>query len=133
MTFWTFIQAYELWKNGEGKEFLDETLDDTHSSCKLMRCLQIALQCVQEDPNDRPNMLEISHMLRNENLDMKHPKRPAFSIKKDEDGDKSSTLSEGTGQVDTATITRLVARWCSFASNTVYNILAIAYNRVLNM
>ncbi|XP_027174115.1 uncharacterized protein LOC113773691 [Coffea eugenioides] len=102
--------AYELWKNGEGKEFLDETLDDTHSSCKLMRCLQIALQCVQEDPNDRPNMLEISHMLRNENLDMKHPKRPAFSIKKDEGGDKPSTQSEGTGQVDTATITRLVAR-----------------------
>ncbi|XP_027070848.1 receptor-like serine/threonine-protein kinase SD1-7 [Coffea arabica] len=102
--------AYELWKNGEGKEFLDETLDDTHSSCKLMRCLQIALQCVQEDPNDRPNMLEISHMLRNENLDMKHPKRPAFSIKKDEGGDKPSTQSEGTEQVDTATITRLVAR-----------------------
>mgnify|MGYP004708051363 FL=1 len=75
-----------------------------------MRCLQIALQCVQEDPNDRPNMLEISHMLRNENLDMKHPKRPAFSIKKDEGGDKPSTQSEGTEQVDTATITRLVAR-----------------------
>ncbi|KAL3535049.1 hypothetical protein ACH5RR_003510 [Cinchona calisaya] len=102
--------AYELWENGKGKDFLDEMLDDTDSSCKLMKCLQIALQCVQEYPKHRPTVLEISHMFRNENIDIKHPKRPAFCTKRDKDGDKTSISSEGTGLVDTATITSLVAR-----------------------
>ncbi|XP_021809031.1 serine/threonine-protein kinase BRI1-like 1, partial [Prunus avium] len=48
--------AYELWKEGKGMEFMDPSLDDTHSLCKLMRCLQIALLCVQENANDRPSM-----------------------------------------------------------------------------
>ncbi|CAI9098916.1 OLC1v1035648C1 [Oldenlandia corymbosa var. corymbosa] len=101
--------AYELWRNDKGQEFLDETLNDANSSFKLMTCLHIALQCVQEDPKDRPTMLEISYMLRNETTAMKQPKRPAFSITKDGDTEKSSA-SSGTGLVDTATITTLVPR-----------------------
>ncbi|KAH7568451.1 hypothetical protein JRO89_XS06G0001300 [Xanthoceras sorbifolium] len=45
--------AYKLWKDGKGMaEFMDSSLDDTYSSCKQMRCLQVALLCVQEVPND---------------------------------------------------------------------------------
>ncbi|KAJ4709631.1 Receptor-like kinase [Melia azedarach] len=52
-------RAYDLWKDGKGMKFVDQSLDDTDSSCKLIRCLQIALLCVQESPNDRPSMLEV--------------------------------------------------------------------------
>ncbi|KAJ4709636.1 cysteine-rich receptor-like protein kinase 19 [Melia azedarach] len=73
--------AYELWKDGKGKEFVDSTLDDAQCSCKLMRCLHIALLCVQENPNDRPSMLEIYSMLKTETTDVNLiPKKPAFSI-----------------------------------------------------
>ncbi|PKI18248.1 hypothetical protein CRG98_049478, partial [Punica granatum] len=78
--------AYETWISGEGMEFIDPSLVDSASSCKLTRCLQIALLCVQENPMDRPSMLEISSMLRNGTSEITSPKRPAFSIKKDEDG-----------------------------------------------
>lgn len=46
-----------------------------------MRCLHIALLCVQENPNDRPSMLEIYSMLKTETTDVNLiPKKPAFSI-----------------------------------------------------
>ncbi|KAK9175686.1 hypothetical protein WN944_027693 [Citrus x changshan-huyou] len=78
--------AYELWKGGKGVEFVDSFLDDRNSPCKLMRCLEIALLCVQENPNDRPSMLEVSSMLKNETTNTNTPKKPAFSKQVDEIG-----------------------------------------------
>ncbi|KAK9185766.1 hypothetical protein WN943_026125 [Citrus x changshan-huyou] len=78
--------AYELWKGGKGVEFVDSSRDDTNSPCKLMRCLEIALLCVQENPNDRPSMLEVSSMLKNETTNINTPKKPAFSKQVDEIG-----------------------------------------------
>ncbi|KAK4265317.1 hypothetical protein QN277_026384 [Acacia crassicarpa] len=71
--------AYILWKEGKGMEFMDASLDDTSSPCKLMRCLQIALLCVQKNAKDRPSMLEVGLMLRNKSNFMAIPKQPAYS------------------------------------------------------
>ncbi|XP_044488838.1 cysteine-rich receptor-like protein kinase 19 [Mangifera indica] len=71
--------AYELWNHGKAMEFMDETLDDTSLSCKLTRCLHIALLCVQENPMDRPSMPEVFSMLKTEMSNMMIPKKPAFS------------------------------------------------------
>nr|POE95698.1 g-type lectin s-receptor-like serine/threonine-protein kinase [Quercus suber] len=105
--------AYELWKEGKGMEFMDPTLDDTTSSCKLIRCMQIALLCVQENAIDRPSMLEVSSMLKNETIVVTNPKKPAFSTKRDE-GDKKDSKLQALQQeicsVDDLTITEVVAR-----------------------
>ncbi|XP_052181861.1 cysteine-rich receptor-like protein kinase 34 [Diospyros lotus] len=37
------IWLCELWKDGKGMEFVDPLLDDSSSSCKIMRCMQVAL------------------------------------------------------------------------------------------
>uniref|UniRef100_A0A7N2L117 non-specific serine/threonine protein kinase n=1 Tax=Quercus lobata TaxID=97700 RepID=A0A7N2L117_QUELO len=105
--------AYELWKEGKGMEFMDPTLDDTTSSCKLIRCMQIALLCVQENAIDRPSMLEVSSMLKNETLVVTNPKKPAFSTKRDEGDEKDpklQALQQEIFSVDDLTITELVAR-----------------------
>ncbi|KAL5547628.1 hypothetical protein UlMin_002859 [Ulmus minor] len=94
--------AYELWKRGKGMEFMDPALDDTLSKCKLLKCLQIALLCVEENANDRPSMLEVSSMLKNENSLAKIPKKPAFSLR--------SKASSGTCSVNEITISEEVAR-----------------------
>ncbi|KAK7824683.1 receptor-like serine/threonine-protein kinase sd1-8 [Quercus suber] len=86
------LLAYELWKDGKGMEFMDPALDDTTSSCKLIRCMQIALLCVQESAIDRPSMLEVSSMLKNETIVVTNPKKPAFSMKRDEGDEKDSRL-----------------------------------------
>ncbi|KAL5560728.1 hypothetical protein UlMin_036939 [Ulmus minor] len=99
--------AYELWKDGKGMEFMDPILNDTLSSCKLMKCMQIALLCVQKNANDRPSMLEVFSMLKNENTAMGIPQKPAFSCKNEEHNQEQQL---NIGSVDKATITVMVAR-----------------------
>ncbi|XP_010323173.2 cysteine-rich receptor-like protein kinase 34 isoform X2 [Solanum lycopersicum] len=102
--------AFEMFKDGDGMEFMDQSLDDTTHSCKLLKCMQIALLCVQKNPLDRPTMLEISSMFKNiENLVMNTPKRPAFSTRQDED-QVGNIIPNGEFDIDNATITQLVAR-----------------------
>ncbi|XP_031247796.1 cysteine-rich receptor-like protein kinase 19 [Pistacia vera] len=88
--------AYELWKDGKGTDFMDPSLDDMNSSCKLIKCLQIALLCVQENPNDRPSMLEVFSMLKNETFEVMSPKKPAFSIQADGDKETIFTFNDTT-------------------------------------
>ncbi|WMV36314.1 hypothetical protein MTR67_029699 [Solanum verrucosum] len=103
--------AFEMWRDGKGMEFMDESLDDKTSYCKLLNCMQIALLCVQKNPLDRPTMLEVSNMLKNiANLVIEFPKRPAFSVKEDEESLKKYGLVQEREEVDTATITQLIAR-----------------------
>ncbi|XP_028760835.1 receptor-like serine/threonine-protein kinase SD1-8 [Neltuma alba] len=35
--------AYELWKEGKGMEFINQSLDDTESYRKILRCMGVAL------------------------------------------------------------------------------------------
>ena len=94
-------------------EFMNPTLDDTTSSCKLIRCLQIALLCVQENTIDRPSMLEVSSMLKNETIVVTNPKKPTFSTKRDEGDEKDSKLQAlqiEIFSVDDSIITQVVAR-----------------------
>lgn len=80
-----FFQAYELWKNEEGTEFFDPSLDDS----------------------DRPAVLEILTMLNNETANIKVPRKPAFSVKSDED---ECIPEVKICSVNDATITQLIPR-----------------------
>ncbi|EYU31793.1 hypothetical protein ABFS82_11G036400 [Erythranthe guttata] len=74
--------AYEIWKDDKCMDFMDPSLDDNSSPCKMKRCMQVALLCVQEKWEDRPSMLEVSSMLKSETEIVPTPKIPAFSINK---------------------------------------------------
>ncbi|KAL5547610.1 hypothetical protein UlMin_002841 [Ulmus minor] len=105
--------AYELRKKGKGMKFIDSTLDDSSLPCKLLRCLQVALLCVQEYPVDRPSMLEVSSMLKNEYAVVISPKKPAFSINGDDDSAKQfckCKVREEICSVDDATISQVEPR-----------------------
>lgn len=52
---------------------------DPSSIREFPQCLHIALLCVQEHPEDRPNMTEVVSMLTNESSNLPLPKQPAFS------------------------------------------------------
>ncbi|KAK8659997.1 hypothetical protein V6N13_050933 [Hibiscus sabdariffa] len=102
--------AYELRREGKGMEFMDISLDDTTSSYKLLRCMHVALLCVQENANDRPTMLDVSSMLRNETKAMADPNRPAFSAKRNDGEESQSRLQVEICSVDDSTISEVVAR-----------------------
>ncbi|CAK8563545.1 unnamed protein product [Lathyrus sativus] len=103
--------AYELWMEGRGVEFLDPSLDDSTCHCKIMRCMHVALLCVQENSTDRPSMLEVDSLLKNEGTHVSTPNMPAFSMKKHED-DKGDTskLRLKFYSINEVTISEMVAR-----------------------
>ena len=55
--------------------------------------MQVALLCVQENPVDRPSMLEVSSILKNETRAINNPKKPAFSIQSDENEEKKMSIA----------------------------------------
>jgi hypothetical protein len=95
---------------GRGMEFVDPSLDDSTSHCKIMRCMQVALLCVQENSEDRPSMLEVDSLLKNESAYVGTPNVPAFSMKKHED--KVDTLKSGFkfSSINDVTISQMLPR-----------------------
>ncbi|KAE8678701.1 G-type lectin S-receptor-like serine/threonine-protein kinase [Hibiscus syriacus] len=103
--------AYELWKQGRGTEFFDASLDDSSSSCKLITCMQVALLCVQENAADRPSMVEVSAILKNErSVAISTPKKPAYSVIRDEDRKSIGTERKNVFSVNDASITQVAPR-----------------------
>ncbi|CAA3006937.1 G-type lectin S-receptor-like serine threonine-kinase [Olea europaea subsp. europaea] len=85
--------AYELWRNDHCENFMDPSLNNAGTTCKLKRYMQVALLCVQERWEDRPTMLEVSSMLKNENEIVPTPGTPAFSTNQDEEDQQKYSSS----------------------------------------
>uniref|UniRef100_A0A0A0LX86 Receptor-like serine/threonine-protein kinase n=1 Tax=Cucumis sativus TaxID=3659 RepID=A0A0A0LX86_CUCSA len=101
--------VWELWKLDNAMEIVDSSLEESSCGYEIMRCLQIGLLCVQEDPTDRPTMSTVTFMLENE-VEVPSPKKPAFILKKRYNSGDSSTNTEGTNSVNGLTISIVSAR-----------------------
>ncbi|KAK7401326.1 hypothetical protein VNO78_12717 [Psophocarpus tetragonolobus] len=70
--------AWRLWIEERSLEFIDDLLDDTtNTSSEILRCINIGLLCVQQNPEDRPNMSSVVLMLNGGKLVSK-PNQPGF-------------------------------------------------------
>ncbi|XP_022718013.1 G-type lectin S-receptor-like serine/threonine-protein kinase At4g27290 isoform X2 [Durio zibethinus] len=83
-------QAWRLWKIGKPLELIDSFLQESCSPSEVVRCIHIALLCVQQRPEDRPSMSSVVLMLGGETALVK-PKEPGFLINKKLETECSST------------------------------------------
>ncbi|KAM6579882.1 hypothetical protein CsatA_003656 [Cannabis sativa] len=102
--------AYQMWEVGKGVEFFDPSLDDSSSPCKLYKCLQVALLCVQESPENRPTMLEIYSMLKDETKAIGTPTRPAFSVRSGASVEHASTSQQASCSANYLPISDVIPR-----------------------
>ncbi|KAM3337070.1 hypothetical protein P3S68_032770 [Capsicum galapagoense] len=102
--------AYELWKKGNGEDFIDPSLHDAAQIGKQLRYLQVALLCVQEKWEDRPSMLEVYSMLKNETEVLPNPKVPAFSKNKDSTTQETLVTLDIPCSDNSLTISELIGR-----------------------
>ncbi|XP_078158288.1 cysteine-rich receptor-like protein kinase 6 isoform X4 [Carex rostrata] len=72
--------VWQHWINGTITEVADSSLGQHYSRSELLRCTQIALLCVQENPGDRPTTSNVTVMLSSETMSLQTPSRPAFCI-----------------------------------------------------
>ncbi|KAJ1291210.1 hypothetical protein BS78_02G300800 [Paspalum vaginatum] len=70
--------AYQMWKDGKWHELVDPALGDDLPVAEVIKCLQVALLCVQDSADDRPNMSEVVAMLGSEGITMPEPRQPAY-------------------------------------------------------
>ncbi|PNY06072.1 serine/threonine protein kinase [Trifolium pratense] len=71
--------AWRMWCETTPLKLIDETLSDSIvvAEAEVLRCIQIGLLCVQERPDDRPDMSAAVLMLNGEKA-LPKPKEPAF-------------------------------------------------------
>lgn len=75
--FGTVFQAWTLWKEGNALELIDESLEGSYSKSEVLRCIHIALLCVQQRQEDRPSMSTVILMLGSQST-LPQPKQPGF-------------------------------------------------------
>ncbi|KAM0865924.1 hypothetical protein ACQ4PT_042935 [Festuca glaucescens] len=86
--------AWRMWKEGRALEFHDQSVTDSSNVREVVRCIQIGLLCVQDQPRHRPTMSAVTMMLGSENAALPEPCEPAFSTgRNDSSEDKEASRS----------------------------------------
>nr|GEY71939.1 G-type lectin S-receptor-like serine/threonine-protein kinase At4g03230 [Tanacetum cinerariifolium] len=70
--------AWQLWKKGRPLNLMEQVLLESYNSDEVLKCIIVGLLCVQEDPDDRPNMSTVVTMLTSDIATLPEPKQPAF-------------------------------------------------------
>ncbi|KAK6264837.1 hypothetical protein SCA6_020271 [Theobroma cacao] len=72
-------RAWRLRSESKELDLLDEAMADSFSSSEVTRCIWIALLCVQDHAEHRPNMSAVVSMLSSE-AELPRPKQPTFTF-----------------------------------------------------
>lgn len=105
-----FSQAWKLWKEGKPLELIDEVLGETCNFTEVTRCINISLLCVQQHPEDRPNMASVVLMLGSQ-TELAQPQQPSFLVEKSIVGsDYSSGKQQDFSSTNEITVTLLTPR-----------------------
>jgi hypothetical protein len=57
------LQAWRHWSEGTIAEVIDDSLGRNYSETEVVKCINIGLLCLQQNPVDRPTMSDIVVML----------------------------------------------------------------------
>ncbi|XP_052140416.1 receptor-like serine/threonine-protein kinase SD1-8 [Oryza glaberrima] len=98
--------AWMLWKEGKSMNLLDELIGDIFDDIEVLRCIHVALLCVEVEPKNRPLMSSVVMMLASENATLPQPNEPGVNIGKiTSDTESSHGLTSNS-----VTITTIEAR-----------------------
>ncbi|XP_027908942.1 G-type lectin S-receptor-like serine/threonine-protein kinase At4g27290 isoform X1 [Vigna unguiculata] len=103
--------AWKLWTEDRALELLlDGVLEEQCMLFEVIRCIQVGLLCVQQRPEDRPDMSSVVLMLNGDKL-LPNPKAPAFYTQIDVTSKaNSSSENHKSFSVNELSITVLDAR-----------------------
>jgi hypothetical protein len=87
------LQVWIHWRDDRPLELLDPSLRDSYSRDEVLRCIQIGLLCVQEDPANRPTMASILLTLNNSSVTLPLPQEPAFFPRTNQSTSKATPWS----------------------------------------
>ncbi|XP_059640902.1 G-type lectin S-receptor-like serine/threonine-protein kinase At1g11410 isoform X2 [Cornus florida] len=101
--------VWDLWGKGESLDIANSSLGESYQTHQVLRCIHIALLCVQEHATDRPTMSAVVVMLCNE-TSLPLPKQPAFISRRPNNGPDSSSADVGACSINDITDTMVEGR-----------------------
>ncbi|KAM5580824.1 hypothetical protein ABKV19_010169 [Rosa sericea] len=105
-TFSLLGYTWGLWTEDKVLDLMDKNLEESCNRSEFIKCVNVGLLCVQEDPVDRPTMSNVITLLDSETAIPATPKQPAFFIRRG----NSSTASSSTKPETISEITTLEGR-----------------------
>lgn len=87
-----FYLVWKHWVEGTIAEIADTSLGRHYPMAEVLKCINIGLLCVQQNPTDRPSMSAIVAMLGSDTVSLDAPYRPAYV-------DRSRSYSETAERV----------------------------------
>ncbi|GKV51530.1 hypothetical protein SLEP1_g58175 [Rubroshorea leprosula] len=101
--------AWRLWKEGNPSKLIDSFVMESCNLSEVLRCIHISLLCVQQYPEDRPNMSFVILMLGSETA-LGQPKEPGFLVDKKSLETNSSFIKLESSSTNELTLSVLEAR-----------------------
>ncbi|KAK9155974.1 hypothetical protein Sjap_003454 [Stephania japonica] len=102
--------AWRLWRDGNPLELVDESIASSCVPSEVLRCIHVALLCVQHYPNDRLSMPLVSLMLISEATGLPTPKAPGFVRRNFHLTESSSSFHQESVTTNEMTISLLEPR-----------------------
>ncbi|XP_054819551.1 G-type lectin S-receptor-like serine/threonine-protein kinase At4g03230 [Prosopis cineraria] len=75
--------AWRLWTENKLLDLMDQSFIESCNVNQFIRCAQVSLLCVQDEPGDRPTMSQVVIMLESETVSLPTPKQPTFFMNRD--------------------------------------------------
>ncbi|KAK7314905.1 hypothetical protein VNO77_33435 [Canavalia gladiata] len=75
-----FNYVWKQWRNQTPLKVLDSKMKENYSKVEIIRCIQIGLLCVQQNPDIRPTIATIVEYLSSHLIELPTPLEPAFIL-----------------------------------------------------
>ncbi|KAM3301692.1 hypothetical protein P3S67_016194 [Capsicum chacoense] len=85
--------VWRLWMKDRALDMMDQTIFESCDVKEVIKCVNVALLCVQEDPAERPVMSNVVFMLGGESMTLPRPNQPAFITRRNSAGASTSSSS----------------------------------------
>ncbi|KAG6385147.1 hypothetical protein SASPL_153975 [Salvia splendens] len=102
--------AWRLWCDNKSLDMIDPTLSGSCEKSEVIKCINIGLLCVQEDPNERPSMATVVLMLGSETSPLPLPTQPAFVVRRRLSSTPSSSSSAQPDSISVNELTFTMAQ-----------------------
>ncbi|XP_051218841.2 receptor-like serine/threonine-protein kinase SD1-7 isoform X1 [Lolium perenne] len=97
--------TWRLWEDGKAIQLVDSSVLASCPHDEVLRCIHVALLCVQDRASDRPLMSSVIFMLENKTTFLPAPKQPVyFAVSNCGDGEGSESMENSLNGVSITTL-----------------------------
>ncbi|XP_062186878.1 G-type lectin S-receptor-like serine/threonine-protein kinase B120 [Phragmites australis] len=102
--------AWRQWNEDKGAELIDPLIRASCPVRQVLRCIHIALLCVQDHADERPDIPAVILMLSSDSLNLPNPRPPTLMLRGRDIETSKSSENEQSHSIGTVSMTQLHGR-----------------------